>query len=448
MSELSIINQKAGPLGEKNFGNPGAGNEIKSVGNSNSLGLDDDITGQSLSGKLQSPLSRSALTASRLEYPIDVSGNPAYSATIKFQVLEYTTASPGQSQKNHITTTTDNIRSQETTKAKVEDDPNASNIGGGGSDIGAPSTVSFSDDASNSGYAGISSNSIGDFSDFNGVNEFKTKQDAKAEFNNIKKTTANSSNFKLGFFPKTTAPIVTMYFPPSQAFLDGVQYGDASLGAFGGAALSGIEAGGSGIRQAGEQIKSEGKALLDTFFSGGLNLSKAAESESARLAASRAIERNPLTNLNSGLGAAAGLANRIIVNPNVRKLFNGVTVREFTFQFKMIPTSPEEGEIIQKIIKLFRKEMYPRAFKIPVGGESNVSLGYNFPNAFKIKFNFKDSENRNIPKLLPCYLRNVSHTINPTGGGFKNDGKANETDLTLAFVEHRAIEQQDIEKGY
>jgi len=450
MSELSIINQKAGPLGEKNFGNSGVGNEIKSVGNSNSMGLDDDITGQSLSGKLQSPLSRNALTASRLEYPIDVSGNPAYSATIKFQVLEYTTASPGQSQKNHITTTTDNIRSQETTKAKVEDDPNAnaSKLGGGGSDIGAPSTVSFSDDASNSGYAGISSNSIGDFSDFNGVNEFKTKQDAKTEFNNIKKTTASSSNFKLGFFPKTTAPIVTMYFPPSQAFLDGVQYGDANLGATGGAALGAFEAGGNGVRAAASQMLDVGKTVLDTVLAGQVKIAAAAESETARLGASRLISAIPGMNLNQGLGAAAGLANRIIVNPNVRKLFNGVTVREFTFQFKMIPTSPEEGEIIQKIIKLFRKEMYPRAFKIPVGGESNVSLGYNFPNAFKIKFNFKDSENRNIPKLLPCYLRNVSHTINPTGGGFKNDGKANETDLTLAFVEHRAIEQQDIEKGY
>ena len=42
----------------------------------------------------------------------------------------------------------------------------------------------------------------------------------------------------------------------------------------------------------------------------------------------------------------------------------------------------------------------------------------------------------------------MSHTINPTGGGFKNDGKPNETDLTLSFVEHRAIEQQDIEKGF
>ena len=276
----------------------------------------------------------------------------------------------------------------------------------------------------------------------------KTKADAKAEFNNVKRRNASPSNFKLGFFPKPNAPIINMYFPPSQAFVDGVQYGDATLNALGTAALGAMEAGRSGITAAASQITSEAKGFLDTFFSGSIRLSQAAGSEAARLAATRAIQTNPLTNLNSGVGAAAAIANRIIVNPNVRKLFNGVTVREFTFQFKMIPTSPEEGEVIQKIIKIFRKEMYPRAFKVPIGGESSVSLGYNFPNAFKIKFNFKDSENRNIPKLLPCYLRNVSHTINPTGGGFKNDGKANEIDLTLSFVEHRAIEQQDIERGF
>ena len=57
-------------------------------------------------------------------------------------------------------------------------------------------------------------------------------------------------------------------------------------------------------------------------------------------------------------------------------------------------------------------------------------------------------ENKNIPKILPCYLRSISHTINPTGGSFRNDGKANEIDLTLSFVEYRAIEQQDIQEGY
>ena len=70
------------------------------------------------------------------------------------------------------------------------------------------------------------------------------------------------------------------------------------------------------------------------------------------------------------------------------------------------------------------------------------------PNAFKISFHFKGAENKNIPKILPCYLRSVGHTINPTGGGFRNDGKPNEIDLTLTFSEYRALQSQDIEKGY
>jgi len=447
MSELDIINQKAGPLGEKvkkDFSDFAGGNPFtKSVSNPGAMGLDDDITGQSLLGKIPSPLSSSEPGGSKLEYPIDVSGNPAYAATIKFQILEYTTASPGQSQKNHITTTTDNIQSQETTKAKVEDDVAIPEIDGVDplvSNLGNYEIDGVSTGIGNSSFqpddAAVTQSFV------------KTKADAKAEFNNVKKRTASSSNFKLGFFPKPNAPIINMYFPPSQAFVDGVQYGDANLGATGGAALGAFEAGGDGVKAAVGQIIDVGETVLDTVLAGRVKISAAAESEAARLGASRLISAIPGMNLNQGLGAAAGIANRIIVNPNVRKLFNGVTVREFTFQFKMIPTSPEEGEVIQKIIKIFRKEMYPRAFKVPIGGESNVSLGYNFPNAFKIKFNFKDSENRNIPKLLPCYLRNVSHTINPTGGGFKNDGKANEIDLTLAFVEHRAIEQQDIERGF
>ena len=44
--------------------------------------------------------------------------------------------------------------------------------------------------------------------------------------------------------------------------------------------------------------------------------------------------------LTGGGGGASGRELNILCS-NVRKLFNGVTVREFTFQFKMIPTSPE-----------------------------------------------------------------------------------------------------------
>ena len=99
--EFDIISQKAGALGEKikpDFGNQGVGNEISST-NSRVMGMDDDVMaqGQSLLPNLPSFLADGG--GGKLEYPIDVSGNPAYAATVRFQVLGYTTATPGKTQK-------------------------------------------------------------------------------------------------------------------------------------------------------------------------------------------------------------------------------------------------------------------------------------------------------------------------------------------------------------
>ena len=47
-----------------------------------------------------------------------------------------------------------------------------------------------------------------------------------------------------------------------------------------------------------------------------------------------------------------------------------------------------------------------------------------------------------------CYLRNVSTTINPTGGTFRRDGQPNEIDLTLSFVEYRTLNKKDIKDGF
>ena len=50
---------------------------------------------------------------------------------------------------------------------------------------------------------------------------------------------------------------------------------------------------------------------------------------------------------------AVTLQTRTIVNPNVRSIFRGVNLREFTFQFKMIATSRQEADVIDKIITHF-----------------------------------------------------------------------------------------------
>tara|TARA_B100000902_G_scaffold382405_1_gene420015 strand:- start:473 stop:1015 length:543 start_codon:yes stop_codon:yes gene_type:complete len=160
-----------------------------------------------------------------------------------------------------------------------------------------------------------------------------------------------------------------------------------------------------------------------------------------------AAKVNNRFNPSSEFKNAAALANRFMVNPNVRAIFRGVNIREFQFQFKLIATSPEEARTIQKIIKHFRKELYPRGFPVNFGTAS-ADIGYHFPNAFKIIFKFQGRRNKNLPKIKPCYLRSFSATINPTGGSFRNDGQPNEIDISMAFVEHETLKSLDVKKGF
>jgi len=443
MSELDIINQKAGPLGEKvkslnpafsDFADGGI-NKINST--KFDLGIDPELVAQTIINKFDF---MSTGGGSKLEYPLDVSGNPAYAATVKFQIMEYAMPNEGESQKNHAQTPVDNIVSQETEKPKTEQQVGIDGPADAAASSARFSTAAYQDDAAS---ANVRNPGFQFVDDAAVTKSFvKTKSEDDADTKNV--VAGSGSKFKIGFQKKMGSPSIVMYFPTSQTFYDNIAYGSADLQATG-ASIEGAAQAGS------DQIMNQVRKAAGNFGEGVLNvlsdisgaISGAAKSEAGRLAASRTLGRAPF-----GIGTAATLLNRMVINPNVRTLFNGVNVREFAFQFKFISTSPQEGEIIQKIIKTFRKEAYPEAFNMQIGDATNVALGYNFPNAFKITFHFKGAQNLNIPKILPCYLRSVSHTINPTGGGFRNDGKPNEIDLTLTFSEFRALTSQDIEKGY
>lgn len=438
------IFDKSGPLGEKiknpldpAFSDFAGGGSTKVSSTSFDMGLEGDLTSQTM---IQNKLEfASSSGGSKLEYPLDVSGNPAYAATVKFQIMEYAMPNEGESQKNHAQTPVDNIVSQGTEKAKVEQQVGIDGPADAAASSARFAAASYQDDAAS---ANVRNPGFQFVDDAAVTRSFvKTKSEEDADTKNI--LAGSGSKFKIGFQKKMGSPSVVMYFPASQTFYDNIAYGSADLQVTGAAITGASEA---GSEQVGKQIK----GALGNFATGVIDVlsdlsgavSGAAKSEAGRLAASRTLGKIPL------VGTAATLLNRMVINPNVRTLFNGVNVREFAFQFKFISTSPQEGEIIQKIIKTFRKEAYPEAFNVKIGDATNVALGYNFPNAFKITFHFKGAQNLNIPKILPCYLRTVSHTINPTGGGFRNDGKPNEIDLTLTFSEFRALNSQDIEKGY
>ena len=143
-----------------------------------------------------------------------------------------------------------------------------------------------------------------------------------------------------------------------------------------------------------------------------------------------------------GVQGAASTALQTGLNPGTRILFDRPALRNFTFNFKLIPRSPAEAQQIQKIIKSFREEMYPEA--LTIGG---IPLGYKFPNTYYISMGIQGTDIK-LPRIQYCYLRDVGITYNGTSGVFMEDGQPNEVDLALTFQEYRPLTKQDVQAGY
>ena len=419
----------------------------------------DDLTGQvrTASRALEELLAGLFGRAGRadLKYPLE-SDNPAYQARVQFKMFSLQPKIDGESQKNFDKIATDNLKSLLESSAKTQDvkaqvdsfgdipssdvraqvdsfgDAGRNQYGGANAGIDGPasSAASAIGSTASTGTSKTASEQLGDL--------MKAGKDKALSAQFVKQT---SRYFKGGveFQEVKNTPIVDMYFPLTMQFNDNAQYDNAALGAIGAAVEGAMQQGGSALESV---LGAASKGLVSMFDAvrGNQKLSEAA----FRVGLARVIDKASM--INSGVANALTLQNRTIINPNIRALFRGVGLREFTFQFKMIARSQLEAEVIRQIVQHFREEMYPGTFDIDeLGG---AGLGFKFPNVFQIQFNYKGAPNTNIPKIEFCYLRNVSTSINPTGGAFRRDGQPNEVDLTLSFVEYKTLNKKDIRNGY
>lgn len=218
---------------------------------------------------------------------------------------------------------------------------------------------------------------------------------------------------------------VQLYLPQGLQIRDGVTYENFDLGRAGA-----LVEGGTGIAQA--MLQDGLGSFLDTFKT-------PTGSQAAKLAAIQTAGKFGAQEVQAGLRLAGG----VTVNPNSRTLFKQSNIREFAFAFKMIAKSKQEAEEIQKIIKHFRTELYPK--NIQVG---NISLGYEFPKQFQINMLYKGKQIPGIGKIRPCYLRDVSVTYNSNSMAFHEDGNVLEVEISMSFQEDKALTREDIEAGY
>ena len=242
--------------------------------------------------------------------------------------------------------------------------------------------------------------------------------------------------------PRTPAKIrsgsISLYLPTSLQFADAISYGDVDLGSLGGAAAAALRSNNNDI-----SIGKMGAAALDATGTMALDLWKGLTGGDAGAAAQIAVMRLA-KGINSEIGNAIESETQIIVNPNKRSTLRGVALRRFNFTFKLIPTSKLEADTITGIIKFFRQEMYP--VSEVAFGAANVSLALRFPSKFNISMSYDGK--KIATGILPSFLENINVIYNPNAMAFHADGNFQETNITLNFVEERALSKSDIEEGF
>jgi len=243
-----------------------------------------------------------------------------------------------------------------------------------------------------------------------------------------------------------TGKKVNLYVPQAHQITEVFNYNVPDLGAVGGGIMAGMEAGAS----ASAAIKS----AVSTGFAGVSELLSAVNGGTlGPLAAARAANAAPI---GQGARNAVQLLARASLHPNQRAVFERPQIRRYSFQFKFIPKSREEADAIKQIITFFRFHAYPETLPIESGGFS-IPIGYKHPDMFRIKI-FHKIEPRNEDtrtiylrdqiSLIDSYLESISTNFNPTMAVYHADGTPVETDLTLNFMEHRALTREDIISDY
>lgn len=231
---------------------------------------------------------------------------------------------------------------------------------------------------------------------------------------------------------KTPIGSVQLYLPNQLQFGDAAEFTQVDLGIVGGAVALGLRNNESGGAVAKRLLQSS-LPTFDSLYDAAIN---GLQSEAAQVAALRIAG-----NLGSGVSGAVETETGVTLNPNRRSTFKGIGLRRFNFNFQLIPTSAEEAREIKKIVAFLREQLYPETAG-NIGNLPGVSAAFKFPSKFEIKLLYGNK--RVGTGILPCFLERINVTYNPNAMAFHSDGNPQETQISLSFIEERALTKQDV----
>ena len=223
-----------------------------------------------------------------------------------------------------------------------------------------------------------------------------------------------------GMGNRSEGPRIILPIPGGINDSNGVDWGDGRMTAVDAMkaqlALGAIEGGGTGFSEAGGEIVSNLQKNKD-------DIKKSLEGLIAGAVSGNAQQ---LMQRNTGE----------VMNPNLELLFNGPTLRTFTFNFKLSPRNAAESQNIVKIINWFKMKM---AVKV-----SGSQLFLKSPNTWKVTYKHRGRDHKYLNKFKECAMTNcaVQYT---DGGNYSTyeDGAMTSYGLGLTFREMEPIFQGD-----
>jgi len=145
----------------------------------------------------------------------------------------------------------------------------------------------------------------------------------------------------------------------------------------------------------------------------------------------------------SGMGG--GLLTRVtgaVLNPNLELLFNGGTLRTFSFTFKMSARSEEEAKQIIGILRFFKQGMAPK--------KSDSNLFLLSPHTFKITYIHKNQTDPHkfLNRFKECALLNLTTNYTPEGQyATFHDGPMVSYEMQMQFQELEPVFNEDYGPG-
>ena len=150
---------------------------------------------------------------------------------------------------------------------------------------------------------------------------------------------------------------------------------------------------------------------------------------------------------NTTLDGVLARSSGQIINPNMELLFNGVTLRSFSFSFDLAPRDEKESDTIKRMLRIFKQNM--QAKKSSDGGNTS-GLFLRSPNVFQLNYKTGRRNHNFLHKFKPMALLNMA--VNYTGGGTYatyDDTTPVHMKLDLSFQELNPVysEDYDSEEG-